>query len=420
MRREIEITKGIDWITVGIYCFIAVWGWMNIYATVYDSEVESSIFDFTLNSGKQLVWMGSALVLIIIILNTDHSVYEAFAYVIYGLMILSLISVLIFGKEVAGSRSWFEIGSVRIQPSEFAKFSVALALAKYLSSSTIKVDRIKVQITAAAIIGLPAILILLQNDTGSFLVFSVFLVVLYREGMSPFLLIAGLVAVALFVLTLVMNQFYLWGMIGILSIIAMFFGRWSLKKTGIIIFAALVMIAYTKSISFFISDVLQEHQQNRIKALINPDADPTGFGWNVIQSKIAIGSGRFLGKGYLEGTHTKYDFVPEQSTDFIFCTIGEEWGFLGAFILIILYLALFARIIYLAEKQKTRFARVYGYSVVAIMFLHFMVNIGMTIGLFPVIGIPLPMMSYGGSSLWSFTILLFVFINFDASKRLLL
>ncbi|MBY0424102.1 MAG: rod shape-determining protein RodA, partial [Cytophagales bacterium] len=276
------------------------------------------------------------------------------------------------------------------------------------------------QLTAGAIIFFPALLILAQNDTGSFLVFSCFLIVLYREGMSPVPIIFGFVCAALFILTLVMPQLYLFILLGVVAFIVFLMIRKTLRNIFLLLAALAIVVGFVFSVDYIITNVLQPHQQNRIKALINPDADPLGFGWNVTQSKIAIGSGGFFGKGYLKGTHTKFDFVPEQSTDFIFCTIGEEEGWLGTLILIGLYLGLFSRIIYLAERQKLKFARIYGYCVVAIFFFHFTINIGMTIGLFPVIGIPLPFMSYGGSSLWSFTILLFIFLNLDANKRLIL
>ncbi len=420
MRRQEEITKGIDWITVIIYGVLVLWGWLNIFATVYDAEASQSIFDLSLNSGKQLLWIGTAIILITVILNTDYKFFDAFAYIIYGVVILSLVAVLLLGRKVAGSQSWFEIGTIRIQPSEFAKFAAALAVSKYLSGNMIRGERLQTQITAGAIIFFPALLILAQNDTGSFLVFTCFLIVLFREGMSPVPIILGFVFVAMFILTLVMDKMYLFILLGVVGVIVFVLIRKKLSNILLLLGSLVVLVGFVYSVDYLITNVLQPHQQNRIKALINPDADPLGFGWNVTQSKIAIGSGGFFGKGYLKGTHTKFDFVPEQSTDFIFCTIGEEEGWLGALILIGLYLGLFARIIYLAERQKLKFARIYGYCVVAIFFFHFTINIGMTIGLFPVIGIPLPFMSYGGSSLWSFTILLFIFLNLDANKRLIL
>jgi rod shape determining protein RodA len=420
LRRQEEITKGIDWITVIIYGVLVLWGWLNIFATVYDAEASQSIFDLSLNSGKQLLWIGTAIILITVILNTDYKFFDAFAYIIYGVVILSLVAVLLLGRKVAGSQSWFEIGTIRIQPSEFAKFAAALAVSKYLSGNMIRGERLQTQITAGAIIFFPALLILAQNDTGSFLVFTCFLIVLFREGMSPVPIILGFVFVAMFILTLVMDKMYLFILLGVVGVIVFVLIRKKLSNILLLLGSLVVLVGFVYSVDYLITNVLQPHQQNRIKALINPDADPLGFGWNVTQSKIAIGSGGFFGKGYLKGTHTKFDFVPEQSTDFIFCTIGEEEGWLGALILIGLYLGLFARIIYLAERQKLKFARIYGYCVVAIFFFHFTINIGMTIGLFPVIGIPLPFMSYGGSSLWSFTILLFIFLNLDANKRLIL
>ncbi|TAF72887.1 MAG: rod shape-determining protein RodA [Bacteroidetes bacterium] len=403
-----------------MYLFLVFLGWLNIFAAVYDPEIQQSIFDLSINSGKQLLWIGTAALLIFFISLIDHRFFETFAFVIYGAIILLLIGVLIGGKVVAGSKSWIEIGSFALQPSEFAKFSTALALSAYLSKQSMNLSNLKSLFLAYIIIFSPAILILLQNDTGSTLVFSCFMLVLYREGMNPTILVIGIVAVFLFIFALIFDKIYLSIAYGILGLLFIFFNRSIKRKFSnilIVLGCTVLMAAFTYSVDFFVNNVLQLHQQNRIKALINPDADPLGFGWNVTQSKIAIGSGGFLGKGFLEGTQTKFDFVPEQHTDFIFCTIGEEWGWIGTFVLISIFVALFLRIIYMAERQRSNFARIYGYCVASIMFFHFMVNIGMTIGLFPVIGIPLPFFSYGGSSLWSFTILFWIFLNLDANRK---
>lgn len=419
-NQNLRAGSDVDWLTVLFYFLLVTWGWLNIYAAVYDPEAVTSIFDLSINSGKQLLWIGTAVLLLSFILLIDYRFYESFAYIIYGGIVLVLIGVLLFGKVVAGSKSWIEVGSFSLQPSEFAKMATSLALSSYLSSNTVKLDNIKAFGPIALIIGLPAGLILLQNDTGSTLVFSSFCLVLFREGMNPTLLIIGIVAVALFILSLLFDKFLLIIAFGILTILIIIFSKSIRRRLS---FITLAFVSYLLtcgiifSVDFFVNKVLQPHQQNRIKALINPDADPLGYGWNVTQSKIAIGSGGFLGKGFLEGTQTKFDFVPEQHTDFIFCTIGEEWGWLGSLVLAGLFIALFLRIMEQAEKQRSRFARVYGYCVVSIMFFHFCVNIGMTIGLFPVIGIPLPFFSYGGSSLWSFTILLFIFVNLDANRK---
>jgi rod shape determining protein RodA len=324
--------------------------------------------------------------------------------------------VLFFGSEIAGSKSWFVMGPVRLQPSELAKFATALGIAKFFSSKTVRLDRLKDLITSASMVIVPMALIVLQGDAGTALVFTSFILVFYREGLNPLFLIIGISAAIIFVMTLLFNHIYILLGIAILATIVILFGKKTPKRIMTIIGAAILVAGVVFSVDFVITDVLKPHQQNRIKALINPDADPLGYGWNVTQSKIAIGSGGKFGKGFLQGTQTKFDFVPEQSTDFIFCTIGEEHGWFGSFVLIGLFITLLLRIVFIAERQKASFARVYGYCVASIIFLHFGVNIGMTIGLFPVAGIPLPFFSYGGSSLWSFTILLFILIKLDAHR----
>ncbi len=420
MRRDEELTKSIDWTTVWLFAIMVVLGWLNVFAAVYDPELKQSIFDFSLNSGKQLVWIFTTIVLITFILLIDYKFWDTLAYAIYGLVIISLIAVLVLGKEVAGSKSWFEIGSIRIQPAEFAKFATSLAIAKFLSGTYVKMEQIKTQLIGLIIIGIPVGLIILQGDTGSAMVFTAFLLVFFIEGMAPWLILMGLGGGILLILTLLIKPIYLYISFSVIAFIGiLLLRRKSLPIISLIIFALVFSIAFSSSVDYVIKH-LKPHQQNRIMSLVDPDADPLGAGWNVTQSKIAIGSGGFIGKGFLQGTQTKFDFVPEQSTDFIFCTIGEEHGWIGSFLLLGLFVTLFFRLIFLAERQKTRFARVYGYSVVCIMFFHFTVNIGMTIGLFPVVGIPLPFFSYGGSSLWSFTILLFIFLNLDANRRLIL
>lgn len=417
MRRGEDINANkIDWITILLFAVLVLLGWLNIFAAVYDEQAQQNIFDLGLNSGKQLMWIATTIVIITAIMVMDFRFYNSFSYIFYGVIILLLIFVMFFAREVAGARSWFELGPIKFQPAEFAKFATGLAVAKYISDGNIKFDKIKNLLITGAIVALPAILIILQGDTGSAMVFASFVIVFYREGLHPAILTLGLIAVALFVLTLLVNQLYLIIGVVVLGLLVIGIGRKNFKRIASVIAAMLLIIAIVKSVDFFITDVLKPHQQNRIKALINPNADPLGYGWNVTQSKIAIGSGGFAGKGFLEGTQTKFDFVPEQHTDFIFCTIGEEHGWIGSLILIILFMALLMRIVYIAERQKSRFARIYGYVVLSILFFHFMVNIGMTIGLFPVIGIPLPFFSYGGSSLWSFTILLFILIKLDAHR----
>lgn len=416
LKREDNIkTQSIDWLTVGLYLAIVFLGWLNIFAVTYD--VNQSILDLSLNSGRQLMFIITSMVIISAIMIIDRQFYETFAYIIYGIILIILLLVPIIGKEVGGNKAWLGIGSFGVQPSEFAKFATALAVGKFIGTIGFKMDNLKNQAILFMLIGAPMMLILLQKDTGTALVFTVFTVVFFREGMSPFLILVGVAAGVIFVLTLLVeNHIYLYSGIAVLLVIAIFMGRKKIKRIAMLTLGALAIAGVILSVDYIVTDVLKPHQQNRVKALINPDADPLGFGWNVTQSKIAIGSGRFLGKGFLQGTQTKFDFVPEQSTDFIFCTIGEEHGWIGSLFTIALFVALMLRVIFLAERQKHRFARVYGYSVACILFFHFAVNIGMTIGLFPVIGIPLPFFSYGGSSLWGFTILLFILIKLDAHR----
>lgn len=417
MKREDSITHKIDWVTVLIYATIVISGWLNIYAVTYDENAATSIFSLDLNSGRQLVFIGGSVLIILAILIIDRQFYETFAYIIYGLLLLMLLLVPLIGKEVGGNKAWLGIGSFGVQPSEFAKFATALVVAKTIGSIGFRMDNMRNQIILFALIAAPMLLILLQKDTGTALVFTVFLLVFFREGMSPFIILLGMAFAIIFVLALLVeNQYYLYIGIGTLLAIAILTGRKKFKRIALLTFAALSVVMVIESVDYIVHNILKPHQQNRIKALINPDADPLGFGWNVTQSKIAIGSGGFFGKGFLEGTQTKFDFVPEQSTDFIFCTIGEEHGWIGSLFTIALFMALLLRVVFLAERQKNKFARVYGYSVACILFFHFAVNIGMTIGLFPVIGIPLPFFSYGGSSLWGFTILLFIFLKLDAHR----
>jgi rod shape determining protein RodA len=406
----------MDWITVALYAAIVFLGWLNIYAVTYDQTNEVSIFSLQLNSGRQLLFIAGATVIIMGILIMDMRFYETFGYVIYGFIMFLLILVPLIGKEVGGNKAWLGIGSFGVQPSEFAKFATALAVAKYMGSVGFKMDQLRNQVILFIMIGVPMLLILLQKDTGTALVFTVFTLVFFREGMSPLLIIMGVIAAIIFILTLLVNEYYLFAAIGVILTAAIMLGKKKWKRIGLLTAGALLVCGVIVSVDYVVNNVLKPHQQNRVKALINPDADPLGFGWNVTQSKIAIGSGGFTGKGFLKGTQTKFDFVPEQSTDFIFCTIGEEHGWLGSLFTMALFVALMLRVIFLAERQKNRFARVYGYSVACIFFFHFSINIGMTIGLFPVIGIPLPFFSYGGSGLWGFTILLFILLKLDIHR----
>jgi rod shape determining protein RodA len=413
---------------VGLYLVLILAGWLNIYAAVYNEEFQS-IFDTTQRYGKQLLWIGTALLLGILILLIDERFFSTFGYLIYGVIILLLVVVIFVGAETKGATSWFSIGGFKIQPSEFSKFATNLALAKYLSTLNIRLQDFKTKLSAIAIIALPAVLILLQNDTGSALVYGAFVLVLYREGLSGNVLVIGVVTAFLFIMTLILQK----EMVTILGLelsgVSMLIGGIALllaliyylnrKKKQIVLLLAGIFIAsigLIQSVEYVFSSVLEPHQSKRINVMLGLESDPKGAGYNVNQSLIAIGSGGFSGKGYLQGTQTKYDFVPEQSTDFIFCTIGEEWGFIGSFFVIALFMALLLRILVVCNRQRSAFARIYGYGVAAILFFHFTINIGMTIGLAPVIGIPLPFFSYGGSSLWAFTILLFVFIKMDADR----
>jgi rod shape determining protein RodA len=396
---------------------IVLLGWLNIFAVTYDREADKAIWDLSLNSGRQLMFIATSVILISAILIIDRQFYETFAFIIYGAILFLLFLVPIIGKEVGGNKAWLGIGSFGVQPSEFAKFATALVVAKVIGSIGFKMDTLRNQIILFAIIGAPMVLILAQKDTGTAMVFAIFTLVFFREGMSPFLILVGLASAAIFVLTLLVdNKIALFIAIGIGLAVAILLGKKKIKRIVLLTAGALAIATVIISVDYIVNNVLKPHQQNRVKALINPDADPLGFGWNVTQSKIAIGSGGFFGKGFLQGTQTKFDFVPEQSTDFIFCTIGEELGWVGSLLVISLFTALLLRLIFLAERQKNKFGRVYGYSVACILFFHFAVNIGMTIGLFPVIGIPLPFFSYGGSSLWGFTILLFIFLKLDAHR----
>lgn len=417
MRRDDDISGKLDWATILLYLALVLLGWLNIYAAIYDESARQSIFDLSLSSGRQMMFMAAAAIIVMAIVIIDMRFYETFAYVFYGLILFMLILVPIIGKEVGGNKAWIGIGSFGVQPSEFAKFITALAVAKYIGSVGFRMDNLRNQVVLFALIGLPMVLIQLQKDTGTALVFTSFVLMFYREGMSPFLLIVGICAAFIFIITLLVpNPLYLHVAIGIILIIAILMGKKKFKRIALLTLGALIIVGVIESVDYVVKDVLKPHQRNRIMVLVDPDIDPLGTGWNVTQSKIAIGSGSFAGKGFLKGTQTKFDFVPKQSTDFIFCTIGEEFGWLGSLVVIGLFVALLLRVTFIAERQKNRFARAYGYSVACILFFHFAINIAMTIGLFPVVGIPLPFFSYGGSSLWGFTILLFILLKLDAHR----
>ncbi|MBX2968633.1 MAG: rod shape-determining protein RodA [Cyclobacteriaceae bacterium] len=421
MRREEAISNKMDWVTVLIYMVMVLLGWFNIFAAVYDETANQSIFDLSLNSGRQLMFIAASAIIIVAILIVDMRFYEAAAFLIYGIVVFLLVLVPLIGKEVGGNKAWLGIGSFGVQPSEFAKFATALVVAKIIGTVGFRMDRLRNQVILFGIILVPIALTLLQKDFGTALVFTAFLLVFFREGMSPFLLIIGMAMAVIAILTLIVdNQWYLHGGIVVLALVIVFFGKRTVKRILTIGVGAIIIIGTIESFDYVINNVLPVRHKKRLEALVNPDFDPMGINWNVTQSKIAIGSGGFSGKGFLKGTQTKFDFVPEQSTDFIFCTIGEEHGWLGSLVVVGLFITLLLRIVFLAERQKNRFARVYGYSVASIFFFHFAVNIGMTVGLFPVIGIPLPFFSYGGSALWSFTILLFILLKLDAHRSQML
>lgn len=470
MSKKSDFARGIDWTLVFIYLLLVLMGWMNIYAAVYNEE-HHSIFDITQRYGMQMLWIGAAIVIAIFVLAMDSKFYYVFAYPLYILSILLLLSVFVIGKEVNGNKSWILIGGIGgIQPSEFVKVTTSLALARLISTYGFTFKSLSGYLKTGAILGLPMLIILAQPDVGSLMVFVVLTLMLYREGMSGWVLVIMAFMVMLFIFSLKLSMltimiglvvimlaalfflirrvaivvtaaftiaalsvsvFYLSKYIGVriepyisvvISTVALFpiaivySLRHKIRTLYFVLIFFVVSAGLSYSVDYVFNNVLETHHQARIKDLLGIESDPLGFGYNLNQSKVAIGSGGFLGKGYLQGTQTKYNFVPEQSTDFIFCTVGEEWGFVGSAVVIALFVILLFRIQRTAERQKQAFARIYGYGVLSILFFHFVVNISMTIGLFPVIGIPLPFFSYGGSSLWSFTILLFIFIKISSDR----
>ena len=466
--RSNNLLANIDWVSILLYLLLVLIGWLNIYAAVYN-ENHSSILDISQKYGKQLIWIGAAFALAFLVLLTDSKFFTTFSMVIYGIMIFLLIAVLFFGTETKGARSWFEVGDFRIQPAEFAKFATNLAIAYVMSRHNFKVMRFSSLLTIGLILALPAGLIILQNDTGSALVYSSFILVLFWEGLHGSILLLCFVAAAIFIMALLYTPFTVLLVIIGGTLIAFYYYRHDIRELFQIIlfigcgFGLFVLIKWMFNLSIsdyymllivyvitsitaiypiykrkmknmitllliswlcvgaapsvnYAFDHLQPHQQDRINELLGIKVDPKGTGYNVTQSKIAIGSGGLLGKGFLQGTQTKLNFVPEQSTDFIFCTVGEEWGFVGSTFVIVLLAVFILRIIKLAERQRSSFSRIYGYGVASILFFHVAVNFGLTIGMAPVIGIPLPFFSYGGSSLWSFTILIFIFLRLDANR----
>jgi rod shape determining protein RodA len=414
MRFKRNIFENIDWWLVIMYLGLVFIGWISIYAALYSEGAE--LFDFSLKYGKQFIWIGVAVVIAIFILFFNNNFFDGFAYIIYFLVILSLIGVLIFGIKVNGAKSWFDLGFFRFQPAEFAKFATCLAVAKFLSTLNVKIDDLKSKLIVTGMILVPLILIVLQNDTGSALVYLSFIIVLYRFGLPGNFLILLISGTILFITSIVISKTVL--IIILISIAVLFFmiSKRRVKEFFIITSALILSIGFSTSVDYVFEKVLEPHQVKRILILLGQESDPHGAGYNVNQSKIAIGSGGFSGKGFLKGTQTKFNFVPEQSTDFIFCTIGEEWGFIGSLVILLLYTTFLLRLILVAERQRSLFSKVYGYGVVGVFLFHIGINIAMTIGLAPVIGIPLPFISYGGSSLWGFTIMLFIFINLDSNR----
>ncbi|WP_296313431.1 rod shape-determining protein RodA [Winogradskyella sp. UBA3174] len=422
MLRENQRRFRFDWLTIILFLLLVSFGYLNILSASHVGEI-TSYFDTSQLYGKHLIFLGLTFVLIILILSFEAKFYERFASIIYVIAILALVGLFIFGKDVNGARSWYGIGSMTIQPSEFAKFATALAVAKYISDMQTNMQTLKDQLKVVAIIFTPAILILLQNDAGSTIVYLAFFFVFYREGLQQIYLVVALSLIAITVLALKFGVLIA-SLVALLALLARYFLR--KKKRASILQYLLVLgicVGFSYGIKAFYEHGLKAHQQNRISLWLRLEKDPAKLelmkkreAYNLIQSEQAISSGGLTGKGFLQGTRTTGKFVPEQHTDYIFSTVGEEWGFLGSVFVVLLFLTLIIRILYLAESQKSQFSRVYGYGVASIFFVHFTINTGMVMGLIPTVGIPLPFFSYGGSGLWGFTILLFIFVKLDSNK----
>lgn len=426
MSREVKFIKKIDWLSILLYFLLVGIGWINIYSASV-TNASTGFLDMSELYGKQLVFIITSIFLIILILSIEAKFYERFSSIIYIAGLLSLMGLLIFGKNVNGATSWYAVGSFTIQPSEFAKATTVLALAKFLSDIQTNIYNFKHQLIAFAIILAPPLLIMLQPDAGSAMVYMAFFFVMYREGLPAIYLWVGFILILLFIITLKLGYIITIIATLIIGLACVFiFFRKKLKRqrrTSLAISSLVIAIGFILAVNYIFYNVFQQHHRDRFTLVLGLEKDPVKleqmrktFGFNTNQSEIAIGSGGFFGKGWLKGTRTRGDFVPEQDTDYIFTTVGEEWGFLGSFIVILLFVVLLLRILSRAEQQKNKFSRVYGYSVAAILFFHFAINIGMVIGLFPTVGIPLPFFSYGGSGLWGFTILLFIFIKLDANR----
>ncbi|WP_264559700.1 rod shape-determining protein RodA [Flavobacterium sp. N2270] len=410
-----SIGNNIDWLTLLLYILLVIGGWMTIYSASLPLE-ETSLFDVSQTYGRQMLFIGLSIPLILALLFTDAKVFEKLCFVFYGLGIILLLGLFVFGKTIKGQTNWYQFGGFGFQPSEFVKTGTALLLAKYLSYSQINLAKTKHQLIGFTIIGLPILLILMQPDAGSAMIFLSLVFVLNREGLPSWYLISGVIAIVLFFSALVISPLYIIIAASVIMLLHYITNRKISRNPIVYLLVFAVISAFSYSVNYVYNEVLEPHQKDRIDVLISDNVDLKNEGYNLNQSMIAIGSGGLFGKGYLEGTQTKGGFVPEQHTDYIFTTVGEEWGFVGSVVVILLFMSLFLRILYLAEHQKTKFSRVYGYCVATYLFTHFFVNIAMLIKLFPTIGVPLPFFSYGGSSLWAFTIMLFIFIKLDANK----
>ncbi|NIJ45856.1 rod shape determining protein RodA [Wenyingzhuangia heitensis] len=418
-RNNIKLE--IDWLLILLYLILVGFGWMNIYSAS-SSETHNEIFDFGARYGKQIIWIGLGVLISIFLLFIESSFYEKFAAYIYLACMLLLAGLFIVGKNINGATSWYAIGSFSIQPTEFAKTGTVLALARLLNDRQFSFKPLKNRLKTFVIITIPAILITLQPDPGSALVYLSFILLFYREGLHPNILIVGISAVVLFLATLVFGYLYVIASVILVSIVVLWFiskGRKKLirfewpKILGIIS----IILGYVYSVYYLFNYVFKQRHRDRFNILLGLSDDTSDIGYNTYQSIKTISSGGFWGKGFLQGDRTQGKFVPEQDTDYIFSTIGEEWGFWGSMLVVLFFMIFILRIVFLAEKQKSTFGRVYGYGVACIFFFHVLINIAMVIGLFPTIGIPLPFFSYGGSSLWGFTMLLFIFIKLDASKN---
>ena len=419
-NKKNNIFLGIDWILVLFYFVLIFIGWLNIYAATV-TENNSDLLNLSTEYGKQIIWIALSVPLIILILLFDAKFYEKYASLIYVFSLITLAGLFVVGKNINGATSWYGLGAFSFQPSEFTKAATALAMAKLVSDKMYNLKKLNTQIQAILILFFPAALITLQPDPGSALVYCAFVFVLYREGLPFYFITVGIIALTLFILTLIFGyQITLITSIVLFVLTLLYFyfyRKRALKKGWLKIFGLyLISALFIFSVDFVFNQVFEQRHRDRFNILLGKTEDTKNIGYNTNQSVTTIASGGFLGKGFLEGERTKGDFVPEQQTDYIFTTVGEEWGFVGSVSLILLFVLFLLRIIKVAERQKTKFSRVYGYSIAAIFFTHITINIGMVIGLLPTIGIPLPFFSYGGSGLWGFTILLFIFIKLDANR----